>query len=340
MNVLVTGGTGSIGAWVTHELFDQGHEPVVFDVSPTLTYVTDIEDDITVVDGDVTEYEAVRSAVADHDVDRIVHLAKLLPKRSERDPLTTLRVNVLGSGNVLEAAGEHDVDRVVFSSSKSVFDNVTGSYGPPEFRPLPVEYPKFDMKTEDDIPFYTLTNKMVEYFGIRYAIDRRLQFVVLRFGSTWGPGKNEIQQEFAEQTRNVGGSLICELVDRAMSGDPLTVTETQTKSDNATYTKDVASGVVGSVLSDDIEFRNSHREFLIDGGRTISHEDVAAVLEERFPEFEFTVEPATGSDEPHRKNIACRFDLSRARAELGYEPAYAEPETAIEDYVETVSRYR
>ena len=340
MNVLVTGGTGSIGAWVVRELFERGHEPVAFDVAPTLTYVSDLADDVSIVQGDVTDYEAVRAAVDDHDVERVVHLAKLLPKRSETDPLETLRVNVLGSGNVLEAARESGVRRVVFSSSKSVFADVTGRHGPPEFEPLPVDYPKFDLDAGSDVPFYTLTNKMVEYFGVRYAAERDLQFVVLRFGSTWGPGKNEIQREFAEETRSVGGSLVCELVDRAMAGEPVTVSETQTKADNATYTKDVAAGVVDAALSDDVAVRDNPREFLVDGGRTISHEEFGAVLEDRFPSFEFTVQPTAGSDEPHRKNVACRFDLSRTRAELGYEPAFGDPAAAVEDYVETVSRYR
>lgn len=340
MRVLVTGGTGSIGAWVVHELVESGHDPVVVDVDPTLTYLEDVRDQFALHECDVTDSDALASVVERHDVDRIIHLAKLLPVYSERHPLSTLRVNVLGSGTVLGVAADSGVDRVVISSSKSVFDDVTGDHGPPEFEPISESYPTFQRTTPQRIPFYSVTNKMMEYFAVRYARAEELAVMVTRFGSTWGPGKNDIQEKYADETRTVGGSLICEMIDRAMAGSNLVVSETQLSTDNATYTKDVARGLVRAVEAEDVPFERYHRDYLFDGGRVVSHRDVIEVLEERFPDFDVEVRSAETDDEPHRHDVKCRFDLSRSRSELGYEPAFGDPAVAVDDYVETNETYR
>ena len=51
MNVLVTGGLGVNGCWVTRELLETGHNPIVLDLRPDFSLVSDIAKDIQVVQG-------------------------------------------------------------------------------------------------------------------------------------------------------------------------------------------------------------------------------------------------------------------------------------------------
>lgn len=339
MEVLVTGGSGSIGRWTIHSLLDEGHSPVVYDVEIDQSYLNDILDDIALVEGDVTDWGHLSATLAEYDIDRIVHLAKVVGHRGQADPVFTLEVNVLGTANVLRAANENDVDRVVYSSSKSVFDDITGKHGPPTFEPIPPEYPTFDRDSTSYIPFYSVTNKMAEYFAIRYAMESDIELVITRFGNTWGPGKVGAQEKFHQDedvTRFTGGYVVSNMIDEAIAGNEATVEEDET--DDFVYTKDVARGLVAAVTSERIQFEPNHRDVLIDAGQLYSTSDFADVLNRRFPDVHIDVtDEATESK--HRRNIAGVFDISRTEAETGYRPKYADLEAAIDDYVETVERY-
>jgi UDP-glucose 4-epimerase len=337
MRVLVTGGSGSIGAWVVHELVNNDVTPIVFDYNINKKYFADIEEDTIFVEGDVTVYDEVESAIRSYDPENVIHLAKLLPPQSEENPLRALRINVLGSGNVLKAASEHGINRVVFSSSKTVFAGISGEHGPPEFIPITEDYPKFDRKTQDHIPFYSTTNKMVEYFGIRFAMQNHMEFVILRFGSTWGPGKLESERKRETEGRTTGGTLISRMIEAAVEGRDLE--SHQGKTDNATYTKDIAQGVAKAALSDEISFSNNHREFLLDAGKAISHTDFAKKLTQMYPESEIHVDEAAQKISHRGGGTQCVFDLTRAKDELGYSPRYADVADAIEDYVKTIEKY-
>ena len=59
MNILVTGGLGVNGAWVTRQLLEQGHRPVVFENRLDTMFVADIADKIEVVIGDILDLPAV-----------------------------------------------------------------------------------------------------------------------------------------------------------------------------------------------------------------------------------------------------------------------------------------
>jgi UDP-glucose 4-epimerase len=340
MNILVTGGTGSIGAWVVHELLESGHTPIIFDINIREQFLDGITKNIHFVEGDITNYDSIFNCVSNYDVDRIIHLAKILPAHSEERPVHALNVNVSGTGNVLKAAVNSGIKRVVFSSSKSVFDTISEEYGPPLFKPLPIDYPKFSRTSLDHVPFYTITNKMVEYFAIRYSRANDLELVITRFGSTWGPGKLQTQYEvYDKNPQYTGGWLICRMIESAMSGSSTEVNASQLKTDNVVYTKDVALGVTLAALSDNIQFASGYREFLLDAGCVFNHKDFAEVLCELYPSFNLIINENDGSMASHRGGVACRFDLSRSEKELGYSPRFADVKTAVNDYITTSKKY-
>ncbi len=340
MNILVTGGTGSIGAWVVHELLGRGHTPIIFDINIREQFIDNISEEVQFVEGDITDYDSIFNCVSNYGVDRIIHLAKILPAYSEEHPVHALNVNVYGTGNVLKVAVNAGIKRVVFSSSKSVFDTITEEYGPPLFKPLPIDYPKFSRTSLDPVPFYTITNKMVEYFAIRYSRANDLELVITRFGSTWGPGKLQTQYEVhAKNPKPTAGWLICHMIESAVSGSPIKVNASQLKTDNVVYTKDVALGVALAALSDTVQFPSGHREFLLDAGCVFNHTDFAEALRELYPSFNFTVNENDGGMASHRGGVACRFDLSRSEKELGYYPRFADVKTAVIDYIKTSEKY-
>src|SRR3954470_21122871 len=110
MRLLVTGGAGFIGANFVHTAVGE-HAVTVLDA---LTYagsresLAPVEDDIRVVQGDITDDEVVSKLVAEADV--VVHFAaETHVDNALANPEPFLRANVVGTFTVLEAVRAHGV---------------------------------------------------------------------------------------------------------------------------------------------------------------------------------------------------------------------------------------
>lgn len=112
MRTLVLGGSGFVGSHVADALSDAGHEVTLFDAveSPWL------RDDQRFVLGDITDLRSTEQAVEGQEV--VYNFAGLADIDDSRGrPLDTVRINVAGNANVLEAARRVGIRRYVFASS-------------------------------------------------------------------------------------------------------------------------------------------------------------------------------------------------------------------------------
>ena len=140
----LTGALGCIGAWVVKHLLDRGEDPVVFDLGDDLRRIRDLVEAkqlerVRLVQGDVTDTDAVLAAVRDSGADRIIHLAGLQVPFCKADPVLGARVNVVGTLNLFHAAAECDISRLVYASSAAVYgpnDLGPGGTAPDEDTPL------------------------------------------------------------------------------------------------------------------------------------------------------------------------------------------------------------
>jgi UDP-glucose 4-epimerase len=106
VKVLVSGGAGFIGSWVTDELLNRGHEVVVFDPRGKKT-----RDEAEAYLGSVVDEVAVTEAAA--HVDGIIHLAAVLgTQETIKNPRPAFITNGIGGLNVLEAASQYDLPLV------------------------------------------------------------------------------------------------------------------------------------------------------------------------------------------------------------------------------------
>lgn len=301
MHLLVTGGGGAIGTFVARTLREEGHEVTAFDLVGC-----DVEG-VTSVEGDVTDEAAVSAAV--EGADAVVHLAALLPDACAASPRRAERVNVGGSLTVFEAAVEAGV-RVVYASSKAVFGVPRGVHGPPTYAPMGEDAPK------DPHSVYGATKLAVERLADAYRRDGA-DLVGLRFASTYGPGKGDAHGALA---------YLPSLVRRAAAGEAVAV-EGGDQPNDFVYYGDVARGVAAAVEADD----PSHAVYHVGSGEAVTLRAFADALR-RETDADVTVESGMnfrGAEPP----TYCRLDVSRARADLGYEPAYP-VDCAVADFVD------
>lgn len=127
---LVTGGTGFLGSHIARRLIADGIHPVLFDIAPLPPDDDDIKDQVTVIDGDVQDREAIRAAL--EGVSHVIHTAAALPIQVSKKKIYA--ANVRGTRYVLHESMKAGVKRVVFISSTAV-------YGVPKVHPIDEESP-------------------------------------------------------------------------------------------------------------------------------------------------------------------------------------------------------
>ena len=123
----MTGGYGCIGAWVAKQLLEQDQDVWIFDLKRD-THRVDLlvepeqAERIHFVAGDVSDPDAVRSAVERVGATHLLHLAGLQTPPCRVNPILGAKVNVIGTLAVFEAAValKDQVQRVVYASSAAV----------------------------------------------------------------------------------------------------------------------------------------------------------------------------------------------------------------------------
>jgi nucleoside-diphosphate-sugar epimerase len=135
MRVLLTGGYGCIGAWIVRQLLWRGDRAWIYDLKEDPRRLRLILPDSQLAQvgfhqGDVTDLENLKRAIAEHRITHIVHLAGLQVPTCRADPILGAKVNVIGTLAVFEAvrAFPAQVERLVYASSAAVFGPQT-DYG-------------------------------------------------------------------------------------------------------------------------------------------------------------------------------------------------------------------
>ena len=103
MTTLILGGTGFIGRRAVRRLAERGERVAVMDINPAAASFDEFGDLVSLMRGDIIEFEDVVKAVLASKPDRIMNLAYLLGSGDDT-PHFTMKLNVLGMDNCFEAA--------------------------------------------------------------------------------------------------------------------------------------------------------------------------------------------------------------------------------------------
>jgi nucleoside-diphosphate-sugar epimerase len=314
--ILVTGGTGLVGAYAVGMLLDRGERPVVFDVALNerlLSAVGVNPSAVTLIRGDMLDLPAIITALRDHDCDRIIHLAAFLGEEVQRRPYSGVRLNFMGTINVLEAARLEKVSRVIFPSSGTVY---LGSLGEGLARideTIPMNPPSV----------YAATKASCEFMGRAYAKRYGFEFICLRYtGGLYGPSPAALKA-----TREIA---IQQMIRAAVKGDTAKLNWPYGPAE-ILYGKDAAKGTVLAVLKD--KFKDTL--FHIGNGDTLSGDDIVSAVRKVFPGSD--IELIKGSNPMPYPESRLASDFSRAKDQLDYEPEYT-IEKAVADYGATLKR--
>lgn len=120
--ILITGGTGFVGSALTRRLLHAGHDVVVLDDNSRgdLVRLQDVLNDLTFIEADVRDSEAVSKAV--EGCRSVFHLAFVNgTKFFYEKPDLVLDIGVKGALATIEAARDHGVETYILASSSEIY---------------------------------------------------------------------------------------------------------------------------------------------------------------------------------------------------------------------------
>ena len=303
--ILITGGAGFIGGFAMEALTNQGAEVVCFDARPPEIR----KDDITFVEGDVTNSEALTAIIQDKKIDTIAHLAGFGTTMVQSNPELGVRVNIMGMSSVLEAARMSKL-KVVFTSSIAVYGRIMpeearGAREDGEVNPVTV---------------YGAGKLLCEKMGQAYAQNYGVRFVALRLMAVYGftdlARRGVEHPTFSDHARR--------LIELPLSGQSVVVEKGGRQPCDFVYVKDVAQAIIKACEADHLK----HSVFNIGSGELRTLCEFADIIKDYKPDADVRV----GEEPDPAYPFMGPVDISRAIEELNYKPTHFSE--CIADYVE------
>ena len=171
LNVLVTGGSGTIGGYVLRELLQAGHAVSSYSRTPHMVAGARF------LQGDIMDLAQLRASCAGQEA--IIHLAGV-PGPARATPEQLLTLNVIGTVHVLEAAVHAGVGTVVLASSGAATGfSFQKRALTPRYLPLDEDHP---CEPHDE---YGLSKLLAEQTCKRYSDAFGLRTLCLRINHNW-----------------------------------------------------------------------------------------------------------------------------------------------------------
>lgn len=224
-NVFITGGAGFIGSALAGRLLDANRVTLFDNLARDSLKDRSFREhpNLRLVRGDVLDLPALRAAMQGADI--VVHCAAIAGIDTViKSPVTTMRVNMLGSANVLEAAAElPGCTRVVCFSTSEVFG--THAFNSEEADGAAVG------KVGEARWTYAVSKLAIEHLAHAYFQEKGLPVVTLRPFNVYGPGQ-------------VGEGALKTFVRRAIANEPIEIHGDGTQIRAWCYVDDMVDGVL------------------------------------------------------------------------------------------------
>ena len=303
MTVLVLGGTGFIGRRAVRRLAERGEQVAVMDVNPRAANFDDLGSQVSVMQGDITQFEDVIKAILASQPDRIMNLAYLLGSGDDT-PHFTMKLNVLGMDNCFEAARVSGIDKVVYASSVAV-SGQQSSFG--------------DRLVNEDDPLHGAS---------QYAMHKRFnEFQAAQFNEVYGMSIVGIRPANVTGPDKVRGSTDhVQCVTLPAGGEPVSFP----KKDYMrlpVHVDDVSEAFVRVTLAD-----STHHSLYNTGGISVSLGDLADIVRRFLPDAQISFDSEGGREDSGNYMV----DNSRLLGE--FELEYPSLETWVKKIIDEVRR--
>jgi len=303
MTVLLTGGTGFIGAYLIRHMVEDGYDPIVLDSAPNTKPIEDILDRVKIIRGDLTVPSEIYDAIKNKKVDEVFHMAALLSTACEQRPVLGFQVNVGGTINVLESCRILGVKKIVYPSSIVVYTPVKG----------------FVKEESEQQPqsVYGITKLFCELWNDYYRRRFNLDVRMVRFPSIIGPRRID------------GGASVytSHMIEKTILGEPFEVPVTEDFRLGILYVKDAVEALMRVWKAEEVKIRAYNiGEIYPTAG------EIAEAVRKYVPGAEIFFKPDIETMKVLKNWAEMRMDYSRFKEDLGWDIQYP-LEEMVKDYI-------
>ena len=229
MKILVTGAAGFIGSALSIRLLERGDVVLGIDnhndyYDPNLKEARlarhSNHPNYSHFRMDIENGEAIEELFKEHQFEGVVNLAAQAGVRySIENPLTYIKTNIVGFGNILEGCRHNNVGHLVYASSSSV-------YGSNTKMPFSVHH-----NVDHPLSLYAASKKTNELMAHSYSHLYNLPITGLRFFTVYGPwGRPDM--------------ALFKFTKAMLAGEKIQVFNYGNHSRDFTYVDDIVEGVV------------------------------------------------------------------------------------------------
>ena len=183
---LVTGAAGFIGFHICKRLIKENFKILALDnLNPyysiklkkaRLEEIYKLSGDFSFIEGDIEDIEFLEKIFKEHKPEIVINLAAQAGVRySISNPISFLKTNVIGFGNILEVCRKNNIEHLIYASSSSVYG---GNKNLPYMEDSSVDHP---------VSLYAATKKSNELMAHTYSHLYSLPATGLRFFTVYGP---------------------------------------------------------------------------------------------------------------------------------------------------------
>ncbi|HVN23296.1 MAG TPA: NAD(P)-dependent oxidoreductase [Syntrophorhabdales bacterium] len=298
--IMITGGMGFLGGSLAKLLCEQGERVLLTihkqkELAPFLEQYRDKK--LFVAPLDITDLDAVEKTIKDHSVKSIIHAASSYEAKGNL--YDAMRVNVLGTINILEASARTGIGRISAISTEAVYQGIKQKEPLKEELLLSVESDRY-------VPG---TKRAEENIALLYAAKAGLNVALIRASRIYGPLFAGVRSPMHRIAQSAVDGTPCELpnIDEAEGHDNI-------------YVKDCARGVIMIHTADKLK----HRIYNLGMGKLTTFGEIRDAVLKVAPGAKIILGKDLGEITATKSALdinAC-LDIGRIREELGFGPEY------------------
>jgi len=298
--IMITGGMGFLGSSMAKLLCEQGEKILLTvhrqkELAPFLEPYRDKT--LLMASLDITDVGEIEKTIKTHGITSIIHGASVYEAKGTL--YDAMRVNVLGTINVLEASVRNSIRRVSALSSEAVYQGIKQREPLREDQFLCVESDRY-------IPG---TKKAEENLAILYAAKAGLDVVLIRASRIYGPLFAGVRSPMHLMAQAGAQAAECDLpqIDENEGHDNI-------------YVKDCARGVIMIHARETLK----HRVYNLGMGKLTTFGEIRDTIQILSPGTKISLGSNLGDVTATKSSLdinAC-LDITRIREELGFEPEY------------------
>jgi UDP-glucose 4-epimerase len=193
-NILITGGAGYIGSHVAELLIKNTTNKVIILDNLITGHKKLINKKAKFIKADIKNKKRLSTIIKKNKIDSIIHLAAHLNvSEAERNKKKYYNNNIIGTKNIIEACNKTNVKNIIFSSSCSIYGNITGAVS--------------ERKKPNPQGYYAYTKYKGEELIKKLSLKYKFKYGILRYFNVAGASQSgkigEIERSHGHLIKNL-----------------------------------------------------------------------------------------------------------------------------------------